>query len=256
LSEPVRPKISRCRLDVALVERGLAETRAKAQAMILAGRVLLDGATADKSGAVVRSDQAVTLKSARRPFASRAGEKLEGAIEDLGVSVAGVVAIDVGASTGGFTDCLLRRGAERVYAVDVGERLIDDRLRNDPRVIVIERVNFRHATPALLPEKATLATVDVSFISLRYILTPLTGLLAPGAVVLAMVKPQFEVGREAVGKGGVVRDEALRARAVADVAAFAEANGYRVGGTAESRVAGPKGNREVFLRLEYPGPVD
>jgi 23S rRNA (cytidine1920-2'-O)/16S rRNA (cytidine1409-2'-O)-methyltransferase len=219
--------------------------------MILAGRVQVDGATADKCGAIVRDDQAVTIKAAKRPFASRAGEKLDGAIEDLGVTVAGAVALDVGASTGGFTDCLLRRGAARVYAVDVGERLIDERLRNDPRVVVIERVNFRHAAPDLLPEKATLATVDVSFISLRYILVPLAGMLAPGAVVLAMVKPQFEVGREAVGKGGVVRDEALRARAVDDVAAFAGANGYRVAGRAESRVAGPKGNREVFLRLDF-----
>lgn len=224
--------------------------------MILAGQVLVDGAVADKCGAIVREGQVVTLKPARRSFASRAGEKLDGAIEDLGAPVEGAVALDVGASTGGFTDCLLRRGAARVYAVDVGERLIDERLRNDPRVTVIERVNFRHATPALLPEKATLATVDVSFISLRHILVPLAGMLAPGAVVLAMVKPQFEVGREAVGKGGVVRDEALRARAVDDVAAFAGTAGYRVAGRAESRVAGPKGNREVFLRLEFADPSD
>jgi 23S rRNA (cytidine1920-2'-O)/16S rRNA (cytidine1409-2'-O)-methyltransferase len=235
---------------VALVDRALAGTRAKAQALILSGRVLVDGVPVDKCGAVVKESQSVALKEARRPFASRGGEKLDGALEDLAISVEGAVALDVGASTGGFTDCLLRRGAARVYAVDVGERLIDERLRADPRVHVIERVNFRHATPDLLPEKAQLATVDVSFISLRHILGPLKALLAPGATVVAMVKPQFEVGRDAVGKGGVVRDDALRLQAVAGVASFAEGLGFRFLGQAESRVAGPKGNREVFVVLE------
>ncbi len=256
LPEPSRPKSTRGRLDVALVDRSLAETRAKAQALILSGRVLVDGVPVDKCGTPVRESQAISLKEAKRLFASRAGEKLDGAIEDLGVSVEGAVALDVGASTGGFTDCLLSRGAARVYAVDVGERLIDERLRNDPRVTVIERVNFRHAMPGLLPEKATMATVDVSFISLRYILEPLHALLAPGASVLAMVKPQFEVGRDAVGKGGVVRDDTLRMAAVDGVAAFAEGHGFRFLGQAESRVSGPKGNREVFILLEvldFPG---
>lgn len=243
-------KPSRSRLDVALVDRGLSETRAKAQALVLSGRVLVDGEVVDKCGASVREGQRLSLKESRRPFVSRGGEKLDGAIDDLGVAVEGAVALDVGASTGGFTDCLLRRGASRVYAVDVGERLIDERLRNDPRVTVVERVNFRHAPQGLLPEKATLATVDVSFISLRHILLPLKGFLRPGATVLAMVKPQFEVGRDAVGKGGVVRDDGLRAGAVDGVASFAEEIGYRVLGRAESRVSGPKGNREVFLHLE------
>lgn len=241
---------------MALVDHGLAETRAKAQALILAGRVLVDGVPVDKCGTPVREGQSISLKEARRPFVSRGGEKLDGALDDLGVPVEGAIALDVGASTGGFTDCLLRRGAARVYAVDVGERLIDERLRHDPRVTVIERVNFRHATPGLIPEKATLATVDVSFISLRHILIPLRELLAPVARVLAMVKPQFEVGRESVGKGGVVRDDTLRALAVDGVSAFAEAHGYRLLGKAESRVSGPKGNREVFILLEVVSPAE
>jgi 23S rRNA (cytidine1920-2'-O)/16S rRNA (cytidine1409-2'-O)-methyltransferase len=253
LSDPATPAPPRLRLDLALVELGFCESRARAQSLILSGRVAVDGAVADKCGAIVRAGQAVTVKEARRPFASRAGEKLDGAIGELGVEVEGAVALDVGASTGGFTDCLLRRGARKVYAVDVGERLIDDRLRNDPRVVVLERVNFRHAKPDLLPEKATLATVDVSFISLRHILPPLAPLLSPGARVLAMVKPQFEVGRGSVGKGGVVRDDALREAAVDGVAAFASEIGFRVLGRAESRVAGPKGNREVFLLLGSGG---
>ena len=177
------------------------------------------------------------------------GEKLSGALDDLGIDVAGRIALDVGASTGGFTDCLLRRGALRVYAVDVGERILDDRLRRDPRVVCIEGVNFRHARQDLLPEKVSLATVDVSFISLRHILPVLPAFLAPGAYVLPLVKPQFEVGRGKVGKGGVVRDETLRREVVRDVASFAGKLGFAVLGESESRVPGPKGNREVFLHL-------
>ncbi len=180
-------------------------------------------------------------------------------MSDFGLPVSGAVALDVGSSTGGFTDCLLRRGAVRVYAVDVGESLLDDSLRRDPRVVVRERVNFRHASPDLLPEKVSLATVDVSFISLRHILPPLRAFLSPGADVVALVKPQFEAGRGSVGKGGVVRDEEARRRAVRSVAEFSREAGYAVAGVAESRVRGPKGNREVFLLLRWgkregPGP--
>ncbi|MBI5341886.1 MAG: TlyA family RNA methyltransferase [Deltaproteobacteria bacterium] len=248
------PKASRrARLDAELVARGLAETRAKAQGLILSGRVLLDGAVSAKCGAPVRPEQRVEVSSAPRPFVSRGGGKLEGALEDFGVSCEGKTALDVGASTGGFTDCLLRRGARRVYAVDVGEKLIDDRLRRDPRVVVIERMNFRYAPPDLLPEKAALAAVDVSFISLRHILPPLRQFLLPGADVLALVKPQFEAGRVSVGKGGVVRDEGKRMEAVHGVKSFAESIGFSVKGQAESRVKGPSGNREVFLFLCWEG---
>jgi len=237
------------RLDAELVERGLAETRTKAQGLILSGRVRIEGKVCGKCGAPVRPGQDVSLLPSTRPFASRGGEKLSGALDDFGLDAAGRVALDVGASTGGFTDCLLRRGALRVYAVDVGERLLDDRLRRDPRVVCIEGVNFRHAREGLLPEKVSLATVDVSFISLRHILPVLPPFLAPGADVLPLVKPQFEVGRGKVGKGGVVRDDALRREAVRNVASFAEEAGYEVLGESESRVPGPKGNREVFLHL-------
>jgi 23S rRNA (cytidine1920-2'-O)/16S rRNA (cytidine1409-2'-O)-methyltransferase len=233
------------------VERGLADSRAKAQGLILSGRVLIAGNVCAKCGAPVRAGQDVAIAPETRTFVSRGGEKLSGALDAFGVDVGGRVALDVGASTGGFTDCLLRRGALRVYAVDVGERLLDDRLRRDPRVICIEGVNFRHARESLLPERVSLATVDVSFISLRHILPVLTRFLSPGADVLPLVKPQFEVGRGSVGKGGVVRDEALRRVAVRGIASFAEELGYTVRGESESRVPGPKGNRERFLHLRW-----
>jgi 23S rRNA (cytidine1920-2'-O)/16S rRNA (cytidine1409-2'-O)-methyltransferase len=227
----------------------LAESRAKAQGLILSGRVLLSGKVCAKCGAQVRPGQEVSILPSTKPFASRGGEKLSGALDDFGIEVAGRIALDVGASTGGFTDCLLRRGALRVYAVDVGERLLDDRLRRDPRVVCVEGVNFRHAREGLLPERVTLATIDVSFISLRHILPVLSPFLAPGADVLPLVKPQFEVGRGKVGRGGVVRDEGLRHEAVRGVASFARGLGYAMLGESESRVPGPKGNREVFLHL-------
>jgi 23S rRNA (cytidine1920-2'-O)/16S rRNA (cytidine1409-2'-O)-methyltransferase len=236
-----------------LVTRGLAKTRAKAQGLILAGRVLLAGKVVTKCGSFVGSGQEISVSPSPRPFVSRGGDKLDGALTDLGVSVSGTVAMDVGASTGGFTDCLLQRGASQVYAVDVGESLLDDSLRRDPRVVVRERVNFRYAPHDLLPRKVSLATVDVSFISLRHILPPLRAFLLPGACVLALVKPQFEAGKGSVGKGGVVRDEEERRRAVRDIGKFARDAGFTVAGEAESRVKGPKGNREVFLLLKWPG---
>ncbi len=202
----------------------------------------------------MKEGAAIALQPSVRPFASRGGGKLSGALDDLGIDPAGRVALDVGASTGGFTDCLLRRGASRVYAVDVGERLLDDRLLRDSRVVSLDRVNFRHATADLLPEPVAFAVVDVSFISLRHILPVLPRFLAPGAEVLPLVKPQFEVGKGRVGKGGVVRDDVLRREAVNGIAAFARETGYEVLGEAESRVPGPKGNREVFLHLRWGSP--
>jgi 23S rRNA (cytidine1920-2'-O)/16S rRNA (cytidine1409-2'-O)-methyltransferase len=254
LSDPPRPSAgSRRRLDAELVSRGIAETRAKARGLILAGRVRIKGVVCTKCGTPVPEGAEVGLLPSPRPFASRGGGKLSGALDDFGVDPAGSVALDVGASTGGFTDCLLRRGASRVYALDVGERLLDDRLLRDPRVIPLEKVNFRHAAGDLLPEKVSLAVVDVSFISLRHILPVLPGFLAPGADALPLVKPQFEVGKGRVGKGGVVRDDTMRREAVDGITAFARETGYQVLGEAESRVPGPKGNREVFLHLRWPG---
>ncbi len=244
---------ARGRLDAALVSRGLAPTRSRAQGLILAGRVAVRGRTVTKCGFPVSPDDPVSILPSPRPFVSRGGEKLSGALEDLGLSVAGETALDVGASTGGFTDCLLRRGAARVYALDVGEGLLDPALREDPRVVVRERVNFRHASDDLLPERVSRAVVDVSFISLRHILPNLRRFLLPDARVLALVKPQFEAGPEAVGRGGVVRDEGVRRGAVQGVARFAEDLGFEVLGERESRLRGPKGNREVFLLLGWSG---
>ncbi|HEY6096924.1 MAG TPA: TlyA family RNA methyltransferase [Candidatus Deferrimicrobium sp.] len=254
MSDPPRPPAgTRRRLDAELVLRGIAETRSKAQGLILSGRVRIEGVVCTKCGTPVKEGDDVGLLPAPRPFASRGGGKLSGALDDFGIDPRGSVALDVGASTGGFTDCLLRRGASRVYAVDVGERLLDDRLLRDPRVVSLEKVNFRHAAGNLLPEQVTLAVVDVSFISLRHILPILPRFLSSGAEILPLVKPQFEVGKGRVGKGGVVRDDTLRREAVDGIAAIARETGYEVLGAAESRVPGPKGNREVFLHLRWPG---
>lgn len=230
------------------MREGLAESRSRAQALILAGRVLVDDAPADKAGTRVRPESHVRLRGAHRSFVSRGGEKLAGALEDLGVDPRGRRCLDVGASTGGFTDCLLRAGARRVVAVDVGYGQIDSRLRADPRVHVLERTNARQLGPEQVGEDIDLGVCDVSFISLRLLLPALVR-AAPHAEWLLLVKPQFEVGRERVGKGGVVRDDADRLAAVDAVRRSAEALGLVAVGIAESRLAGPAGNREIFLHL-------
>jgi 23S rRNA (cytidine1920-2'-O)/16S rRNA (cytidine1409-2'-O)-methyltransferase len=242
------------RLDELVVARGLAESRTRAQALILAGRVLVDDAPADKPGTRVAADAALRLRGEQRRFVSRGGEKLAGALAELRVAVTGRRCLDVGASTGGFTDCLLQHGASHVIALDVGYGQLDLKLRGDPRVRVIERVNAREMSGEHVPPEPAVAlvVVDVSFISATLVL-PRIAAVAPGADVLVMVKPQFEVGRERVGKGGVVRDDADRAGAVARVREAARALGYAPRGEAESRLAGPAGNREVFLWLA-PGP--
>jgi 23S rRNA (cytidine1920-2'-O)/16S rRNA (cytidine1409-2'-O)-methyltransferase len=243
-------RVAKTRVDELVVARGLADTRSKAQALILAGRVLVDDKPAGKPGARVAEDAAVRLRGEARRFVSRGGEKLAGALADLGIHVAGKRCLDVGASTGGFTDCLLQHHAAHVIALDVGYGQLDVKLRGDARVTVVERVNAREMGPEHVPAEPPLelAVVDVSFISATLVL-PRIAALAPRAHVLVMVKPQFEVGRERVGKGGVVRDDADRASAVARVREAAAALGYEVRGEAESRLAGPAGNREVFLWL-------
>jgi 23S rRNA (cytidine1920-2'-O)/16S rRNA (cytidine1409-2'-O)-methyltransferase len=240
------------RLDERLVREGLAPTRSQAQAWILAGRVLVDDAPATKAGQPVAADARVRLRGEARRYVSRGGEKLDGALADLGIDPAGKRCLDLGASTGGFTDCLLQRGARQVVAVDVGYGQIDVKLRDDPRVRLLERTNARYLTRADVPEAVDLVTIDVSFISATLLL-PRVREIAPDAGVLVLVKPQFEVGRERVGKGGVVRDDADRAAAVERVRTAAEALGYVARGEAESRLPGPKGNREVFLWLEPRG---
>ncbi|HEX5067375.1 MAG TPA: TlyA family RNA methyltransferase [Myxococcota bacterium] len=236
------------RLDARLLREGLVDSRTRAAALILAGQVLVDDEPADKPGMRVAPASSVRLRGVARRFVSRGGEKLEGALADLGVEVRGRRVLDVGASTGGFTDCLLQAGAESVVALDVGYGQLAMVLRNDPRVHVRERINARELAAAELPFVPDLVTVDVSFISLRLVL-PSIAQRAPRAELLLLVKPQFEVGKEQVGKGGVVRDDALRELAVRAVGTRAQELGWRVAGRADSRLAGPKGNREIFLHL-------
>ena len=237
------------RIDRLLVERGLVASRERARRLVMAGAVLVGDRPVTKPGAEVPAGAEVRLREPDSPYVSRGGEKLAGALDAFGIDVRGLSALDVGASTGGFTDCLLQRGARRVVALDVGYGQLAWRLRQDPRVVVIERTNVRALVPGALPEPPDLAVVDVSFISLVTVLPVVVGALRPGATIVALVKPQFEVGRERVGKGGVVRDAAARADAVARVRRAAEALGLVVRGEAESVLPGPKGNREVFLRL-------
>lgn len=239
------------RLDQLLVTRGLAQSRTQAQALILAGRVAVEGVSAAKAGTPVSEDAAIALKEAPR-FVSRGGEKLAAALDHFGVSPASKVALDAGASTGGFTQVLLSRGAVKVYAVDVGYGQLDQSLRRDPRVISLERQNLRLLTREAVPEPIDLITLDLSFISLTLVLPRLREFLRPGGEVLAMVKPQFEVGKGKVGKGGVVRDPKLQQEAVAKVAAAAAALGFQVSPAFPSPLKGPKGNQEYFLYLIAP----
>ncbi|RMG59829.1 MAG: TlyA family RNA methyltransferase [Deltaproteobacteria bacterium] len=235
------------RLDQLLVEKGLAETRSRARSIIMAGLVYVNGVRVDKAGYQVREDARLEIKERGIPYVSRGGLKLEGALEDLSLSVDGFVCLDVGASTGGFTDCLLARGARKVYAVDVGKNLLDGRLRKDPRVVVIEGVNFRYAPSDLIPETVDLVTVDVSFISLTLIIPRALPFLKEGGYLLCLVKPQFELSPDRVGKGGVVRDEGARLEAVRKISSFVEKEGMNLLGVVPSRVRGPKGNQEYFL---------
>lgn len=239
------------RLDERLVADGLAESRAKAQALIMSGVVVVDGAVIDKPGTRVTVEAAIELRASGSRFVSRGGDKLAGALEDLGVDPAGRTCLDVGASTGGFTDCLLQAGARRVFAVDVGYGQLDAKLRGDARVVVLERTNARALEPAQIPEPIDLVVADLAFISLRLVV-PAIASVAPAAEWLLLVKPQFEVGREQVGKGGVVRDDALRTAAVDSVRDACATLGWAELARVDSRVHGPKGNREVFLHLRPP----
>lgn len=240
----------RQRLDVALTERGLAETRARARALILAGEVTVNGQVEVKAGALVDGTAQITLRTAL-PYVSRGGVKLAHALDAFAIVAHGRVCLDAGASTGGFTDCLLQRGAARVYAVDVGYGQLDWRLRGDARVVVMERVNIRYLES--LPEQPDLCVVDVSFISLRLVLPVLYRLSAPAAECVALVKPQFEAGRAQVGKGGVVRDAAVHRQVLTDVVAAAATMGWRARGLARSPITGPAGNVEFLLWLGKTG---
>jgi 23S rRNA (cytidine1920-2'-O)/16S rRNA (cytidine1409-2'-O)-methyltransferase len=240
------------RLDRLLVEKGLLESREKALRSIMAGDVLVDGARVDKAGALVSTEAELELKG-RSPYVSRGGEKLVHALEHFGSTVKGRICVDVGASTGGFTDCLLQRGASMVYAVDVGSGQLDERLRKDARVVVMEHANARTLDPRLFGDAPTLAVVDVAFISLEKVLPAIFGVLAPRSEVITLVKPQFEAGREHVGKGGVVRDPAQHRAVVQRLARYAVLRGWHVLGVTASPLRGPKGNREFFLHLSMHG---
>ena len=235
------------RLDRLLIERGLAPTREKAQAMILAGLVTVGGRRAEKAGEAVPADAEVEVAGPPHPYVSRGGVKLAGALDHFGIDPRGKVCLDVGASTGGFTDCLLQRGAARVYAVDVGYGQLDAKLRNDARVVVREKVNARALSAAEVGEPIELAAVDVSFISLRLVLPAIVRLLVPGAVLVALVKPQFEAGRSEVPRGGVVRSEETRRRVVQEIEAAGRELGLEVLGSIPSPIRGARGNEEFLL---------
>ena len=242
------------RLDAVLVAKGLVPSRERARALILAGRVRIDGTVVSKAGAPVAPDADVTLVEPDHPYVGRGGVKLAHALDAFGIDAADRIALDVGASTGGFTDVMLRRRARRVVALDVGHGQLDWTLRNDPRVAVLEKVNARTLTAAQLPPDArlfSLVTMDVSFISVRHVLPAIVPFLAPGADLVVLVKPQFEAGREEVGKGGLVRDPGVQARTVEDVAAAADALGLTRVGSIESPITGTEGNREFFLHLRH-----
>jgi 23S rRNA (cytidine1920-2'-O)/16S rRNA (cytidine1409-2'-O)-methyltransferase len=240
------------RLDVAVVEKGLAPSRERARALILAGQVRVNGQVISKAGANVPGDAELSLIEPDHPYVGRGGVKLAHALDAFAIAIDGRLALDVGASTGGFTDVLLRRGARLVVALDVGHGQLDWKLRNDARVIVIERINARTLTADRLPQDARafdVVTMDLSFISLRQVLPAIVPLLAPRADLVALVKPQFEAGREEVGKGGLVRDPAVHARVMDDVTGAADALGLTRVAATDSPIAGAEGNREFFLHL-------
>ena len=238
----------RARLDQLVTERGLAPSRERAHALVLAGQVLVDGHPVTKAGAQTPADATITLAVPDHPYVGRGGLKLAHALDTFGVVVEGRRGLDIGASTGGFTDVMLQRGAVHVVALDVGHGQFDWRLRNDPRVLVIEGFNARTLTPADLPERVDIVTIDVSFISLRQILPVVPPLLHAGGDVIALVKPQFEAGRAEVRKG-IIRDEAVHARVIEELAASAAAIGLTRISDTPSPITGARGNREFFLHL-------
>lgn len=242
--------MEKTRLDVRLVELGLAPSREKARALIMAGEVLVNGQTAHKAGEEVSSEANIEVKGDPVPFVSRGGLKLQKAVTVFPIDLTGKDCLDIGASTGGFTDCMLQHGAHHVWALDVGYGQLDWRLRNDERVTVMERTNARYMEPNWFPAPFAFASIDVSFISLKLILPPLLNCLGEGGQVAALIKPQFEAGKGEVGKNGVVRDKALHARICAMVMQFSQDLGFWVRDLSFSPITGPKGNIEFLLFLE------
>lgn len=238
------------RLDVLLVERGYADTRTKAQAIIMSGLVYVTGQKADKPGTSFEENVDIEVRGATCPYVSRGGLKLEKALRDFGVDPTGYVCSDSGASTGGFTDCLLQQGASKVFAIDVGYGQLDWKIRSDPRVVVMERTNVRYVTPEQLGDPLDLSVVDVSFISLRIVLPVIKTFLKPDCgQVLCLIKPQFEAGKEKVGKKGVVRDPAVHKEVLDDFVALTKEIGFKILGLTFSPVKGPEGNIEFLAHL-------
>jgi 23S rRNA (cytidine1920-2'-O)/16S rRNA (cytidine1409-2'-O)-methyltransferase len=237
------------RLDKLLVERGLVASREEGRKRILAGEVLVDDRPFAKAGSLIDADSPIRLRGKALPYVSRGGVKLEGALRHFQIDVRDKIVLDVGASTGGFTDCLLASGARRVVAVDVGYGQLDWKLRNDPRVVVLEKTNIRYLKADRLPESPELATIDASFISLRLILPSVRSLLMPHGEIVALIKPQFEVGKGKVGKGGVVRRREEHERVIEEIQEAAGSLQLQAIGVAESPLVGPKGNKEFFIYL-------
>ncbi len=237
------------RLDKILVDSGLVKSRERAKALIMEGAVLVDGVAVTKAGAMIESNSTVSLKKEDIPFVSRGGLKLKAAIEHFNIRLKDRTAMDVGSSTGGFTDCMLQTGAKKVYCIDVGYGQIAWSLRNDPRVVLFERTNIRYLEKEKIPETIDIATIDVSFISLTKVIPKVMEFLKDGGEIIALVKPQFEVGREDVGKGGIVREEDKRLSALESVKGSLEDIGLNTIGTFQSPVPGQKGNIEYFLYM-------
>jgi 23S rRNA (cytidine1920-2'-O)/16S rRNA (cytidine1409-2'-O)-methyltransferase len=240
------------RADQMLVERGLAESRAKAQALILAGLVFSGERKVDKAGQPLADHAPLEVRGREHPWVSRGGIKLAHALEHFGWDVSGAIGLDVGSSTGGFTDVLLQRGAAKVYAIDVGTNQLAWKLRSDPRVIVHEQTNARYLTGDIVPEPIDILVCDASFIALAKVLDTAVELVRPGGRMIVLVKPQFEAERHEIGKGGVVRDPAVHERVCADAAAWIEGRGWTIEGMAESPITGPEGNREFLLAARKP----
>jgi 23S rRNA (cytidine1920-2'-O)/16S rRNA (cytidine1409-2'-O)-methyltransferase len=241
---------SKERLDKLLVEKGMVQSRDRARALIMEGRVTVDGQALEKPGTLVRTDAHPQIQGEDLPYVSRGGLKLEAALKAFEVDPEGKVVIDVGASTGGFTDCVLQKGAKKVYAIDVGYGQLAWRLQKDSRVINLERRNIRYLKREEVPEEADLILVDTSFISIEKFLPHLVGFLKEEGDLLCLIKPQFEVGKGEVGKGGVVRDSKLHQKVVDRISQFSQGLGLNVGGIIESPLLGPKGNKEFFIRLK------
>ncbi len=237
------------RVDKVLVERGMVPSREKARALVMAGKVTVDGKRIDKPGVQINSDAQLQLQEGNSSYVSRGGGKIEGALKTFGINPRGMIVMDVGASTGGFTDCILQKGAKKVYAVDVGYGQLAWKLQKDARVVNLERRNIRYLQREEIEEELDLILIDTSFISIEKFLPHLLGFLKRGGTILSLIKPQFEVGKAEVGKGGVVRDKTLHEKVIARISTFSRGLGLKVLGITESALLGPKGNREFFIYL-------